>query len=98
MRIDPDSGEGLTSNPFFDPEDPHAARSKVWALGLRSPFRIRVRPGSGSTDPADGRPGVIYIGDVGSNQYEELNIAAEPGGISSFLAKRYLNILTTPPQ
>ena len=79
LRIDPDSGEGLSSNPFFDPEDPHAARSKVWALGLRSPFRIRVRPGSGSTDPADGRPGVIYIGDVGSNQYEELNIAAEPG-------------------
>lgn len=79
LRIDPVTGLGLSSNPFYDPSAPNAARSKVWALGLRSPFRIRVRPGSGSIDPDDGRPGVLYIGDVGSNQYEELNIAGEPG-------------------
>ncbi len=79
LRIDPATGLGLPSNPFYDSRAPDAAQSKVWALGLRSPFRIRVRPGSGATDPSDGRPGIIYIGDVGSNQFEELNIAGEPG-------------------
>ncbi|NND08017.1 MAG: T9SS type A sorting domain-containing protein [Saprospiraceae bacterium] len=79
LRIDPATGFGLPSNPFYDATAPDAAQSKVWAMGLRSPFRIRVRPSSGSIDPGDGRPGVIYIGDVGSNQYEELNIAGEAG-------------------
>ena len=79
LRIDPISGSGLPSNPFFDHDNPDAPRSKVWALGLRTPFRITVRPGSGSADPSEGRPGFIYIGDVGSNQFEELNICHEAG-------------------
>ncbi len=79
LRIDPQTGLGIPSNPFYDSLQPDAAQSKVWAMGLRSPFRIRVRPGSGSFDPEDGNPGVLYIGDVGSNQFEELNVASGPG-------------------
>ncbi len=79
LRINPITGLGLPSNPYYDPQHPEDPRSKVWALGLRSPFRIRVRPGSGKPDPSLGQPGTIYIGDVGSNQFEELNIISEPG-------------------
>ena len=79
LRIDPITGLGVASNPFFDPEEANSPRSKIWALGLRSPFRMRVRPGSGSKHPSDGQPGSIYVGDVGSNQFEELNIITEPG-------------------
>jgi PKD repeat protein len=38
-----------------------------------------LKPNSGSTIPSDGRPGVLYIGDVGYNTWEELNIATKPG-------------------
>ena len=79
LRIDPMTGQGIASNPYFDQSRPDAAISKVWALGLRSPFRLRVRPGSGSNNPENGDPGVIYVGDVGSNQYEEINIINAPG-------------------
>jgi glucose/arabinose dehydrogenase len=79
IRIDPLTGEGIPSNPFYDPNDPDAARSKVWALGLRNPYRMSVRPGTGSSDPADGNPGTIYISDVGYNQWEEINVCDGPG-------------------
>ncbi|MCB0851473.1 MAG: PQQ-dependent sugar dehydrogenase, partial [Bacteroidetes bacterium] len=75
LRIDPETGLGLPSNPFFDSTAPDAPRSKVWVLGLRNPYRIRVKPQSGSHNPADGDPGVIFIGDVGWAYWEELNIA-----------------------
>ena len=79
IRIDPITGEGISSNPFYDPAEPHAPASKVWALGLRNPFRLCLKPNTGFHDPAQGRPGTLYIADVGANKWEELNIAAEPG-------------------
>ncbi|NBP25220.1 MAG: hypothetical protein EBU81_11850, partial [Proteobacteria bacterium] len=57
LRIDPETGSGLSSNPWFDPSGPNRARSKVWALGLRNPFRVTIVPGSGSHDPGDANPG-----------------------------------------
>jgi glucose/arabinose dehydrogenase len=33
-RVDPETGDGLASNPYFDAKDPRAAKSRVWALGL----------------------------------------------------------------
>ncbi|GGE96521.1 PA14 domain-containing protein [Hymenobacter cavernae] len=75
LRIDPETGNGIVNNPFYRPSFPGAAQSKVWALGLRNPFRIALKPGSGSaTDP-----GVLYIGDVGFDTWEEVNIAVRPG-------------------
>jgi len=79
LRLDPASGSGLPTNPFYDPADPFAARSRVWSMGLRNPFRTTLRPGTGNPDPAAGDPGSIYIGDVGWNQWEELNVARAAG-------------------
>ncbi len=79
LRIDPETGDGLASNPWFDPAEPRAARSRVWAMGVRNSYRFSVRQGSGSTNPADGDPGTLYIGDVGWNLWEELNICDGKG-------------------
>lgn len=78
LRLNPANGHGYPSNPFWD-GDPTSVRSRLWAYGLRNPYRITVRPGTGSTNPADGDPGSIYIGDVGWGDTEELNIADGPG-------------------
>lgn len=79
VRLDPLTGDGVPSNPFYDPLDPRAARSRVWALGLRNPCRITIRPDTGSHDPADADPGSIYIGDVGWNVWEDLHVCDAPG-------------------
>lgn len=63
LRINPLSGDGYSSNPFFD-GDPGSNRSKVFALGMRNPFRFTV-------DPRNGR---VIVGDVGSSTWEEVNI------------------------
>ncbi|UOG75292.1 PQQ-dependent sugar dehydrogenase [Hymenobacter tibetensis] len=75
LRIDPMTGNGLPNNPFYQSSAPNSVKSKVWALGLRNPFRMTLKPGTGSaTDP-----GVLYIGDVGNNSWEEINAAVRPG-------------------
>jgi glucose/arabinose dehydrogenase len=78
LRVNKDNGSGLSSNPFWN-GDPISDRSRIWVYGLRSPFRFSVRPGTGSTNPNQGQPGAIYIGDVGWNSYEELNIVTQGG-------------------
>lgn len=79
LRINPTNGNGVGSNPFFDPLNPRSPQSRVWALGFRNPFRIAVKPGSGSTNPSTGDIGEVFVGDVGWNQREELNIIKAPG-------------------
>ena len=79
LRLDPNTGDGVPSNPWYDPTAPRAPRSRVWGLGLRNPFRATIKPGSGSTNPADADPGTLFIGDVGYNQWEELNVCYEGG-------------------
>lgn len=80
LRLDSKTGAGVPSNPFFDSAAPDAPQSKVWALGFRNPFRFIVVPETGSHNPAEGNPGVLMIGDVGSAKWEELNVA-ERGGL-----------------
>lgn len=79
LRLDPNTGNGVPSNPFYDASAPRSPKSRVWALGLRNPYRMTYKPGSGSTNPADGNPGVFYIGDVGWTAWEELNVCYERG-------------------
>ncbi len=62
LRINPITGKGYADNPFFD-GDAGSNRSKVYALGLRNPFRFTFQPGSGR----------IFIGDVGGERWEEIN-------------------------
>lgn len=79
LRIDPATGDGLPTNPYYDPGNPRAPKSRVWDVGLRNPFRMTIRPGTGSTDITAGDPGVLYIGDVGWGTWEDLHIAKGPG-------------------
>ena len=74
LRVDPATGRGLPSNPFWT-GDPDDTASKVWALGLRNPFRIAIDAGSGTADASAGRPGRLYVGDVGWALWEEINVA-----------------------
>ncbi|MGB3541849.1 PQQ-dependent sugar dehydrogenase, partial [Rubrivirga sp.] len=74
LRIDPVTGQGLPSNPFWTGNGNDNA-SKVWALGLRNPFRITIDTESGLEDASAGQPGRLYIGDVGWSGYEEINVA-----------------------
>ncbi len=67
LRIDPITGQGLSSNPFYN-GDPNSNSSKVYNLGLRNPFRFTI-------DKSTNTP---VIGDVGFYLYEEVNIG-KPG-------------------
>ena len=60
------SGQGLTSNPFYpETNDVNSNNAKIWAYGLRNPYRFTLRPGTETP----------YLGDVGWNTWEELNSA-----------------------
>lgn len=67
LRVDPATGLGLSDNPYFtgNPSDP---ASRVWALGLRNPFRFALMPGTGPQE-------VLAIADVGWKHWEELNLS-----------------------
>lgn len=67
LRIDPETGLGLPDNPYFT-GNANDHESRVWATGLRNPFRFTLRPGTGI-------PEKLYIGDVGWGTYEEINHA-----------------------
>ncbi len=72
VRINPTNGDGLSDNPFYDNNNARSPQSRVWSLGLRNPFRFTVKPNAGN-------PGVLYVGDVGWNDREELNIVTNAG-------------------
>lgn len=78
VRVHPATGDGLPTNPWYFAGAPRSPRSRVWAMGLRNPFRATLRPGSGNPNPALGDPGSIYIGDVGWYSWEELNVCKGP--------------------
>jgi len=58
------NGRGLPGNPWWN-GDPRANRSKVWAVGLRNPFRLTLDP----------RTSVPIVGDVGRRAFEEIDAA-----------------------
>jgi glucose/arabinose dehydrogenase len=58
LRIDPSNGKGLADNPY-------PVNNRVWALGLRNPWRF-----SFDTN------GDLYIGDVGQNKVEEIDVVS----------------------
>ncbi|HEX6357513.1 PQQ-dependent sugar dehydrogenase [Actinophytocola sp.] len=67
LHVNPD-GSGVATNPYYDPANPGAPRSQVFASGFRSPFRFSLEPGTG-------RP---VLGDVGAGAVEEVNLVT-PG-------------------
>ncbi|MCB9137411.1 MAG: PQQ-dependent sugar dehydrogenase [Caldilineaceae bacterium] len=62
LRINPLTGQGYANNPFFD-GDYNSNRSKVYALGMRNPFRFTFSPYTGE----------IFVADVGNEDWEEIN-------------------------
>ncbi len=64
------NGNGLPSNPSWD-GNAASWRSKVYVSGVRNPFRFSLKPGTGTGGVAP----VLYIGDVGSGSYEEIDVA-----------------------
>ncbi|MFN8151173.1 MAG: PQQ-dependent sugar dehydrogenase [Solirubrobacterales bacterium] len=73
LRIDPrGSAPGQytvpADNPFAAPSG--GGRSEVWSYGLRNPYRFSF----------DRATGDLTIGDVGQNQYEEVDFAPAPAG------------------
>jgi glucose/arabinose dehydrogenase len=78
LRIDKETGQGLPSNPYWN-GDPFAPRSRIWVYGLRNPYRFIIKPGTGSAAPDSGRPGTLYIGDTGWNDYESMHVCTTGG-------------------
>jgi glucose/arabinose dehydrogenase len=65
LRLDVDRADPYgvpPTNPFIDQT---SARPEIWAYGLRNPWRIAFDPLTGD----------LYIGDVGQNNYEEVDVA-----------------------
>ena len=61
LRLDPITGAGVSTNPFWD-GDANSNRSKVFQLGVRNPYRFTVHSS-----------GEVWIGDVGEVTWEEIN-------------------------
>jgi glucose/arabinose dehydrogenase len=70
LRVDPRTGEALPDNPLSVSNNPDPSARRIIAYGLRNPFRqtLVARPG---TDE-------IWVGDVGWNDWEEINRIADP--------------------
>ena len=61
IRVNPDNGAAVPTNPLFSSPDINARR--VIMHGLRNPFRITFRPGTSE----------LWVGDVGLGRWEEIN-------------------------
>ncbi len=62
---------GRTGNYFVPNDNPFVGRQEIleeyWALGLRNPYRFSF----------DSKTGELWVGDVGQDSYEEVNIASK---------------------
>jgi glucose/arabinose dehydrogenase len=70
LRIDPSRGSPYAipaDNPFVGRSD---ARGEIWAYGLRNPWRFSF----------DRETGDLWIGDVGQNAWEEVDLEPAGGG------------------
>jgi glucose/arabinose dehydrogenase len=68
LRVDPATGLGLPDNPYYT-GNPSDIRSRIWALGLRNPYRFTLHDVRGPREE-------LYIGDVGWESWEEIDRAA----------------------
>jgi glucose/arabinose dehydrogenase len=67
LRLNPDTG-GACSNVIINPFILVGGAQQVWSLGLRNPWRFSF----------DSQTGDLYIGDVGQNVREEIDVAIAP--------------------
>lgn len=67
LRLNPSTG-GPCSNVIINPFILTGGAQQVWSLGLRNPWRFSF----------DSQTGDLYIGDVGQNEREEINVSPGP--------------------
>jgi glucose/arabinose dehydrogenase len=68
LRLNPDTGAAAAGNPNGGSSDANTRR--IVAHGFRNPFRFTFRPGTGE----------VWLGDVGWNDWEEVNRITNPTG------------------
>lgn len=78
IRINPLTGQGYPSNPFYD-GNLNSKRSKIFAYGFRNPWRFSIKPNTGSPNVTAGSPGTIYVGNLGLNTWEALDVVRTGG-------------------
>ena len=64
LRVDPTTGNGIPGNPYYDAAHPASVRSRIYARGVRNPFRFTVDPTNDN----------LYVGEVGWNTWEQLDV------------------------
>jgi len=69
LRIDPTPGAGCDGRCTIPAGNPGFAQPEIWAKGLRNPWRFSF----------DRITGDLVIGDVGQDEYEEVDLASAPG-------------------
>lgn len=67
LRLD-ENGRGVIDNPFYN-GDPDSPRSKIWATGLRQPWRCSFVPGTG-TGAVNASEAELLCGNVGWYTWE----------------------------
>ncbi|WP_185731360.1 putative Ig domain-containing protein [Larkinella rosea] len=99
LRISTETGDGVPGNPNYDSGNPRSIKSRIYASGLRQPFRSSLRPNTGSTDVNAGDPGALYIGDVGLSTWEEINVIKKGANYGwPYYEGMYPNTAYTKPQ
>jgi glucose/arabinose dehydrogenase len=74
LRLDPETGAALPTNPMYNATTDQNAR-RVVAHGLRNPYRMTFRPGTNE----------VWVGDVGAATWEEINRVPVPtAGLTNF--------------
>ncbi|UFH53705.1 putative Ig domain-containing protein [Spirosoma sp. KNUC1025] len=81
LRMDPATGDGIPSNPFYNGASPRSPQSRMWTMGLRNPYRMSLQPGTGSTSANDANPGKLLIDDVGWFRFEDFHVV-DKGGLN----------------
>lgn len=68
LRLDPGTGGACSNNGIINPFILVGGAQQVWSLGLRNPWRFSF----------DRQTDDLYIGDVGQNVREEIDVAVAP--------------------
>ncbi len=79
LRINPENGNGLKENPFYDSNNPRSHESRLWAYGFRNPYKFVYIENTSEHGSEGSFPGKFILGDVGSSFWEEVNLIDKPG-------------------